>query len=41
MANTYAQIYIQVIFRDEYLELLQKFNIDFDDKYVFTAIEDE
>jgi hypothetical protein len=51
MANTYTQIYIQLVFapyarmsliptkrrsfRQEYLTLLRKFRVEYDDRYLF------
>ena len=36
MANTYTQIYIHVVFAVQ----LKKFNVEYDEKYVFHWIED-
>ena len=50
MANTYSQIYIHVIFavegrqkkifHEEYRELLRRFEVDFDERFIFKAMED-
>jgi len=40
MANTFSQIYIQTVFAiSEDLTLLRKFDIAFEEKYVFEFIE--
>ena len=44
MANTYTQIYIhnqKKAFKQEYLEILRKFNVEYDEKYLFKWIDDE
>ena len=45
MANTYTQIYIHIVkqqqhprrksFREEYVELLKRFNVPHDQRYIF------
>ena len=47
MANTYTQIYIRGIFAvqnrisliAEYIEFLKKFDIEYDERYVFKPVE--
>jgi hypothetical protein len=52
MADTFSQIYIQIIFavqgrhnlishrfKEEYLKLLKRFNIEFKDEYLFEWID--
>jgi REP element-mobilizing transposase RayT len=37
--NNQEQHHLKKTFRDEYMELLQKFNVKYDDKYLFEWIE--
>jgi hypothetical protein len=37
--NNQEQHQQKITFRDEYIELLQKFNVDYDEKYLFEWIE--
>jgi hypothetical protein len=40
MANTYTQMYhTRRRFQDEYMELLRKFNVDYNPKYVFDWVD--
>lgn len=37
--NNQEQHHLKITFRDEYITLLQKFNVGYDEKYVFEWIE--
>jgi len=39
MANSYTQLYVQMVFKEEYLALLKAFRIDYDDDYLYDWIE--
>jgi hypothetical protein len=51
MANTYTQIYIHIVkqqqnprrksFREEYVELLKRYNVPRDQRYIFPPVDSD